>query len=73
MKRSNFQYASLILLGEMTLDDVPEIRRSWVSWFINRVGPAGPTDHPAEVLEHLMKELEKAHAEIDRLRHKKSA
>jgi len=48
------------MLGEITIDDVPEIRQRSVQWMVNRYGPAAPTRNPVDLLEHLMHELERA-------------
>ena len=39
---SNAEYMAKILLGEMTLDDVPEGRQSFVGWMVRRFGPPAP-------------------------------
>jgi len=60
VKRSNAEYAALIMLGELSIEDVPEGRQRSVEWMVARYSPPGPVKTPVELLEHLMSELDRA-------------
>lgn len=56
-------YAARILLGQITIDDVPEGRQVSVEWLVKRCGPDVAATDPVEVIVGMM-------AKIERLRRK---
>ena len=54
-----YNYAADILLGEITIEEVPEARQRSVQFMLDRLGPIGPTDTPRAVVVGLMRKIEK--------------
>lgn len=51
-------YAAQILLGQLTIDDVPENRQTSVLWLIRRCGPDTAATDPIEVVVGMMQKIE---------------
>ena len=52
-------YAARILLGRITIDDVPESRQASVQWLVKRCGPDVETNDPVEVVVGMMAKIER--------------
>lgn len=48
MKRTNADYFAEIVLGLITIDDVPEARQRWVQWALDQAFPNGIPDDPLD-------------------------
>ena len=52
-------YAARILLGQLTIDDVPESQQTSVMWPARRCGPDCEATEPVEVVVGLMRKIER--------------
>lgn len=53
------QYAARLILGQITIDDVPEARQRSVQWLVRRCGPEQPADTAEDVVIRLMEKIER--------------
>lgn len=56
--KTSADYAADVMLGKITLDEVPKSRQRSVEWLMNRIGPDAPIGDPHALLVYFFRQVE---------------